>query len=176
MATAAAPDYAEPLIAWRTWSLARSGRAMLLRSVVKPTTWLPGSAVRARCLRPRVLRWRRGHAAPAIGCSCGVYAADLAVAASYLDAARIRLGTVEVQQVLGRVALWGDVVVCEQGYRATYAYPEHLYVAGRDGLGAERRDAWAVASALEPYGVPVTLVDAAETRLRDVLALTAGGV
>lgn len=49
--------------------------------------------------------------------------------------------------IVGQVALWGDVVEHERGYRARYAYPVKLWV-----LGGEK----AIAEALEKaYGVEV---------------------
>jgi hypothetical protein len=64
-------------------------------------------------------------------------------------------------RVIGRVALWGDVVEGSAGWRASHAYPTELFVpsgaAGRSGL---RRRAYVdeIMQALEVYGVPVDLV------------------
>jgi hypothetical protein len=36
-----------------------------------------------------------------------------------------------IHYALGRVSLWGSVIECERGWRASYAYPAALYVATR---------------------------------------------
>lgn len=74
--------------------------------------------------------------APAEGCTCGIYAAnDRAVAERYGQGG---LGT----YVLGRVALWGKVIIYDQGFRAEYAYPQAFYTdASFPGLSS--------------YGVPI---------------------
>ncbi|HET8605796.1 MAG TPA: hypothetical protein VFL66_02080 [Gaiellaceae bacterium] len=167
-----APDYAAPLLGWRTWTLSRKGDRVRLRSVVKPTIWEPGRPCGAECLRPRLLRRFRRHSAPSFGCDCGIYAAELDIAALYLS--DLRLGRPgEVRQVLGRVALWGEVVECERGYRASLAYPIELYVAARAAGGMLRDGAAEVAAALEDYGVPVAVVDADEPSLPALLAAAA---
>lgn len=168
----AAPDYAAPLVGWRTWAVAVEHGRLRLRSVVKPTLWQPRRPFAAECLRPRLLRCLLRHGAPDLRCSCGVYAAELSVAASYFDHPLMR-GADSVRQVIGRVALWGAVVECEQGLRGQWAYPQHLYVAVRDARGRERVDAYAVAAELEEYGVPVTLAEADEGDLVERLVASA---
>jgi hypothetical protein len=170
--TPTAPDYAAPLVGWRTWVVDSDRGRLRLRSVVKPALWQPRQAFEARCLRPRLLRNLRRHGAPDARCSCGVYAADLAVAAAYFDHPMTR-GAASVQQVLGQVAVWGRVVECEQGMRGEWAYPQHLYVAVRDARGRERADAYAVAAGLEEYGVPVTVAEADEGDLLQRLVASA---
>ena len=167
--SAAIPDYAEPLVGWRAWTVGRNGR---LRSVVKRTTWEPRQAVTARCLRPRWLRWGRRHHAPHADCECGVYAGEMDVAASYFRDPFFGGGSETVTRVLGRVALWGEVVECERGYRASHAYPLELYVAGRTARGDERTCALELAARLEVYGVPVFVVDADERALLQKLTRT----
>ena len=56
----------------------------------------------------------------------------------------------------GRVLLWGTVVECRQGWRASHAYPERIYVhsGAHDSLLDGEQLAWA----LTAYGVPVELV------------------
>jgi hypothetical protein len=49
-------------------------------------------------------------------------------------------------RVAGRVRLWGTVVECERGWRASHAYPSRLLVALDDGRS--RLDAGSLA--LEP--------------------------
>jgi hypothetical protein len=63
--------------------------------------------------------------------------------------------------VIGRVALWGDVVEGPAGWRASHAYPTELFVpsaaAGRSGL-RHRAYVDEIIQALEAYEVPVDLV------------------
>ncbi len=62
--------------------------------------------------------------------------------------------------VIGEVALWGRVVECTGGWRASLAYPKRLYVAV---MGDRRaRSAPRVAKHLERYGVPVGVIDGSE--------------
>jgi hypothetical protein len=155
--TAVAPDYAEPFEAWRVWRVVGHGTQLTLASIVKRTLWPPCEPLAAECLRPtRLLDWlrrRQPHPAPAPSCECGIYAGTLDVVRRYLTDtlpdARAR--------VIGRVALWGTVVECEWGYRASYAYPLALWVPvpgrGRTWSGAE-----SVAAGLERYRVPVRLL------------------
>jgi hypothetical protein len=74
----------------------------------------------------------------------------------------------EVARAMGRVALWGDVVECERGWRASHAYPLDLYVCA---------PAWPTTAVdklvdeLERYAVPIRRVRSndAEALLRAVL-------
>jgi hypothetical protein len=153
-----APDYAEPIVAWRVWRVLGRREDLRLRSVVYGTLWPVGEPMRARCLRHRrsLLPWRRPqeHVAPEEACTCGVYAADLDGLRPYLDGFEPRLRP--VQRVLGRVSLWGEVLECERGWRATLGYPQRLYVPTSD---AREEDAREVAQALGHYGVPVELLE-----------------
>jgi hypothetical protein len=67
-------------------------------------------------------------------------------------------------RVIGRVALWGDVVESESGWRASVGYPSQLFVPipMENARRSLRRRAVVdeVAVALELYGVPVELVAA----------------
>lgn len=158
--SAQAPDYAEPIAAWRVWRVLGRRDDIRLRSVVYGTLWPVGEPMLARCLRHRrsLLPWRRPHehVAPEENCTCGVYAADLEGLRPYLDGFEPRLRP--VQRVLGRVSLWGDVLECERGWRATLGYPQQLYVPTVD---ARDGDARAVALGLGEYGVPVELLECA---------------
>ncbi|HZD87938.1 MAG TPA: hypothetical protein VE088_08030 [Gaiellaceae bacterium] len=152
-----APDYAEAFEAWRVWRVVRHDGDLALASVVKRTVWPAGEPLAAECLKALPLfdwlRRRQPHVAPEPRCECGIYAAGLDCVRSYLtDAlpdARAR--------VIGRVALWGSVVECERGFRASYAYPLALYVPlprrGRSRAAIEE-----VAEALTRYDVPVEVL------------------
>lgn len=94
---------------------------------------------------------------PAEMCSCGVYAARyLNTAFHYAPNgmyATDRLNLYASPQnmgrlgALGRVALWGKVVIHETGWRGEFAYPQALYVADES-----------LKTALAEYGVPVLSV------------------
>ena len=156
----AAPDYIDPLVAWRAWLVVDDEDGARLRSVVFPALWPPGRDLAAECKqRPRqVLRpWRRseGHRAPSSACDCGIYGASrTASAAEYVG--RTPLGGRAAQTVIGyaigRVRLWGSVVEHKLGWRASHAYPGDLYVPA--GPGAEH-----IALGLAAYGVPVEILD-----------------
>ena len=127
-AFAAAPDFAEPLEAWRVWRVVERDDGLALASIVKHTIWPAGEPLHAECLRCRQIPkwlWRRpSHEAPTAPCECGIYAASLEHALVYL-----RDGFPDaLLRVIGRVALWGTVVECERGYRASHAYPLSLHV------------------------------------------------
>ena len=172
MATAAydaAPDFAQALSGWRVWLVARHAGGARLVSVVYHALWEPQRALEAECMhrRPSLLRpWRPGsvrHEAPGDGCRCGIYAAtEVAGATDYLEAVwgEDPLRWPVVHRVIGRVALWGNVVEYERGWRAEHAYPERLWVPARDRRGFPIDRAPAVAAALGDYGVPVELLDA----------------
>jgi hypothetical protein len=123
-----APDYAGPLIGWRVWLVVERDGGLRLASVVHDELWPAKGALVARCrrdenrfLEPSELA---AHAAPHEDCSCGIHAArDPDDVRSYL---RGRDEPRTVCRVLGTVLLWGSVVECEHGWRASYAYPHHL--------------------------------------------------
>lgn len=71
--------------------------------------------------------------------------------------------------VIGQVSLWGSVVECERGWRASHAYPACLYVPlGQHGrlsvLSGRAADAERLALSLRAYRVPVELVACASVR------------
>jgi hypothetical protein len=162
--TSSAPDYIEPVVGWRAWLVSEVEGMPRLDGVVFHRPWEPGRPLVAECLqfRGRPLRpWRRrapDHGAPGLECRCGIYAATEAGQA--LRYARpgwlpepVRRRT--LLRVFGRVSLWGRVVECEQGWRASHAYPQRLLVPARGAASEE------IAGALEVYGVPVELVHVA---------------
>ena len=153
------PDYAEALVGWRVWVVVSDplGRPRL-RSVVQKTPWPVGRALEAECYQRRVLaRLLRRPAhdrVPESDCQCGIYATDLLELEPLLAEAPWETGA----RVLGEVSLWGDVVECERGRRASHAYPARLYVPERDGKRPRLTQA-EIAAGLADYGVPVELVD-----------------
>jgi hypothetical protein len=159
----AAPDYIEPIVGWRTWLVVQEREGFRLRSVVYDALWSPRHELVARCLhRALSFPWRKRaeHVTPARGCGCGIYAAsEPEEAASYLEghAAADALG---IHRVIGTVSLWGRVVECTRGWRASRAYPKTIYVPATRApywLRAERAEE--IALALTDYDVPVQLLE-----------------
>jgi hypothetical protein len=77
----------------------------------------------------------------------------------------------ELGRALGEVSLWGRVIECERGFRASLAYPRRLYLPA-DGLHRRRGR---LVDDLEAYGVPVEplsvgWIDATEELQRRVAA------
>jgi hypothetical protein len=110
-----------------------------------------------RLLRP----WqRRPHRAPHERCECGIYGVGaLARAADYLRFLQPPPPEV-IQYAVGRVSLWGVVVECERGWRASCAYPAALYVPTRALVRRPRLTPRDLAEGLACYRVPVKLADA----------------
>ena len=158
-----APDYIEPIVGWRSWLVVREEGCFRLRSVLFDALWLPRKELVARCLHRGIsFRWRKRaeHAPPGSDCRCGIYAAsEPEEAACYLDG-RGWADALSVHRVIGTVSLWGRVVECRRGWRASHAYPKTIYVPSTRApfwLSAE----WAadVALALTDYDVRVELLD-----------------
>ena len=163
-----APDYLEPTVGWRAWLVVEAGDSIRLSSVIYPTLWPPRREVLARCRHRRLflLRfWRRpprDHGAPEESCRCGIYGArDSEHAATYLRDTVVHAEPVRwpvLHRVVGRVLLWGSVVECEQGWRASHAYPERVFVPASDEEGGLSSHATEIARELATYGVPVELL------------------
>ena len=163
-AVSLAPDYAGPLIGWRTWAAVEEGGGLMLRSTVYKSRWPPGQRLGAAC----AYRARFGvvgrvvpieaHEAPGEGCTCGIYAArSPELALRYLG--RIGLIRGDKAALIGQVALWGRVIEYEHGWRGALAYPRRLYLlAARPSRRG--RDAHELALALAGYAVPVEVVEA----------------
>ncbi|MEJ2866510.1 hypothetical protein WCD74_01950 [Actinomycetospora sp. OC33-EN08] len=131
--TAAVPDVPAAVLGWRTWRVGR--RAQQRHALFSPLTgtpWPAGRPMVAQCASPR-------HTPPGTSCPCGLYAVD--------DTATLGWSPSD-HEVLGVVALWGDVVEGERGWRASHAYPRFL-VTG-PGVSEEQR-----AVIARRYGVPV---------------------
>lgn len=168
------PDYAEPIVGWRLWHVAERGGALRLRSPLYRTPWLPRTELVAVCRRgleaglslypPK----RSRHPSPDPVCRCGVYGSRTVTdAAAYLTKLFKSPDDV-LHRVIGTVSLWGTVVECDRGWRASHAYPRQIYVpvpSKRSRLftvGGLRRPALPpaeIADALAEYGVTVELVE-----------------
>lgn len=91
-------------------------------------------------------RWV-GHENPHPECSCGIYATT-----------DHKHPDLDRSDVWGEVYLWGEVLVCETGYRAEFAYPKRLFVPS-----LESRLARKMGDALRAeYGVPVEVWEGGE--------------
>lgn len=164
-----APDYIEPIIAWRAWLIVAEEEEIRLSSVVYRTAWPPRAELEADCRRrvfsfPRI--WRRepsGHSAPLRTCRCGIYGTrDIDRAASYLANALWQdepLRWPLLHRAIGRVALWGTIAECSDGWRASRAYPQRIYVPSRGQSDDAVTRPQELADALSSYGVPVELID-----------------
>ncbi|HVE46826.1 MAG TPA: hypothetical protein VNA57_08785 [Acidimicrobiales bacterium] len=140
---AATRTAADPVVGWRYWHLDLE-RVVLGSVTQRGFTWKPRQPIKARCVSS-------GHAAPAPGCACGIYAgADMSGLREHglcLPAGGL---------VVGEVALWGLVLTEEDGHRGELGYPRRLSVV------EETVEAAALPTALEAlaagYGVPVDSV------------------
>jgi hypothetical protein len=146
-----APDYAEPLCAWRLWEVEDLDAAPRLRSLYRDSFWPVGAPLEARCEAQRLRLSRRPrHAAPRETCTCGIYGAPFELIRRKLAIDRgLPIGCLFA---LGTVSLWGDVLECERGWRAAFAYPSRIFVPVGFPGAAER------AVGLRDYGVPVELL------------------
>jgi len=159
------PDYIEPVEAWRVWRVCIYDSRIVLQSLNADTVWEPTVALSATCAarqRSRRRPWRieaPGHESPEIECTCGIYGVrSAAVARWYLER---RALFYNADRVVGRVALWGDVVESESGWRAERAYPLELFVPAAATLrGGLRRcaDVDEIVLALAAYRVPVEIL------------------
>jgi hypothetical protein len=161
-----APDYCEPIVGWRTWRAVQRQGEVHLMSLFHRVCW-PALEPLAGTCRSRQWTWlrkRTSHASPDASCQCGIYASTLEVAATYVaepDPSRWHVAT--EQTVIGEVALWGDVVECTNGWRASFAYPRRLFVPA----DARSWDSACLTRQLGRYGVPVEVIEA--TRCDDVV-------
>ena len=136
-------ERAEPIRAYRAWRHRPPAQSARLESFGGQTTWTPKRWMRAEC---KVMRAMGTHAAPASGCSCGIYATkDLALVAG------LRLLAVvgnETSVMIGIVELADTIIEHDFGYRAEYARVAALLPRPGQESAAE----WIAAV----YGVPVS--------------------
>ena len=172
--TGTAPDYIEPVVGWRLWHLAERDGALRLVSPLYRTAWLPRRELVAACRRGMEsglsLYWpgRRRHAPPDPRCGCGIYAGRTPAEATAYMTRFFKQRDDVLHRVIGTVSLWGVVVECERGWRASRAYPRNIYVPVTRrrrlsfvGLKPPALPAEEIAFALADYGVPIELVDCA---------------
>ncbi len=150
----------EPLVGWRCWHvLPHEG---LLRPIFKRgLVWKPRQVLEALCPE-------EPHEVPAVGCRCGIWTVCHPLLLDEIGwTAAPPPGTARLPGILvvGEVSLWGNILQHERGWRASCAYPRHLYVFTDDPMIAE--------TLRERYGVPVEWGADAE-RLRRLLPTQAG--
>jgi hypothetical protein len=143
-------------IGWRFWGVRRAGDAYRLHSPFRENVWPVGEPLDAECRGADVALGPRGrrHDAPGANCRCGVYGGSYRGLRTFLSGTFIPPAE---PVVIGRVALWGAVIEEPASRRAAHAYPERLLVP------TVLRDAPRIARDLEDYGVPVIVLDIAET-------------
>jgi hypothetical protein len=88
-----------------------------LRSVAKPSKWLPYRRFEAKC---------EAQQCAGVSCTCGIYAFSRMelVTKEYRGEGKSR------KYVYGEVSLWGRVLECKDGYRAQFAYPKAFVNSG----------------------------------------------
>jgi len=164
------PDYFEAFTGWRTWYLDNDE----LYSVVYRVRWPRRQPLVAECRKgsmQTVAPTTVFHDAPLRGCQCGIYAAATVPA---VGGYMVSHGPTGVPRAIGRVKLWGRIIVGTTGYRATRAYPEELWVLRNGVYSSAAYSAWApgrpghwhteraeeLAEKLEErYGVPVGVIE-----------------
>lgn len=170
------PDGVEPIVAWRSWQIARESEGngidvpkvkFRLASLMSLTLWPPMQAMTARCLArefhigpggfnvfptppnaPLMPDLPIHQHVPEEKCTCGIYALTPDYPIPVI--AGLTRGF-----VLGEVLLWGKILEGEKGYRAEYAYPKSLKVALG---GLSPAEAAQTMSDLEAYGVPLEVL------------------
>jgi hypothetical protein len=89
------------------------------------------------------------HSSPAEGCTCGVYAARNKEHLQWI-------GYLADADIYGEVALWGEVVPHELGYRAQYAYPKN-FILKIHRIPFRQNHCETFLMGLTAYGIPVSL-------------------
>ena len=151
------PDYFEPTIGWRAWLVVETKDGLRLQSVLYPTLWSPRREEVAVC-RPGddATGALAPHEAPHPDCRCGIYASKAPELATPYVHTHGGGSSGSLLRIVGKVSLWGTVIEGAQGYRASRAYPERLYIPV-DRIQGNRRVAPAVIAfeLMSAYGVEV---------------------
>lgn len=157
-----APDLCSPIEGWRAWHVVEGSDGLRLHSTARREVWPPRRRLVATCrARSPLLPWRKrpAHEPPEETCSCGVHALrDLATALWALDV--YGRPWKPLHRVIGRVAMWGEVIECSRGWRAGVAYPLEIIVPTRRLHGPHVPDVVRVAEELEAaYGTALHVID-----------------
>ena len=159
------PDFCEPIVAWRTWSVHQNPPGfdwvdMPLRLMsAHQTIWQPYQQLEARHHFSVAARMyvpdekldtnelQICHSAPCDAWNpgthygCGIYG----VKTAELLCQHLRDIWPTETTVIGQVYLWGHIVEHEHGYRAQYAYPKCIVYTGKPENGL---------LLAEQYGIP----------------------
>lgn len=153
-----APDVPGVCVGWRSWRVLEQPDGHRLASATLDEVWPARVEMVARCRY-----WGEYHATPSVGCGCGLYAVrDVTAASNYVDGGR----------VMGCVALWGDVVEGERGWRAARGYPLMLFCP--PSVRADVRRRLADAYGVPAYGLPVELAELTTLEDRRIRELADG--
>lgn len=118
------PDYFEPLLAYRVWSVA--GDRLLSRG---NTAWTPYEALEGRHVDGGLGAFDSPNACHGTPCDghipnyapkCGIYGFKRP------DDLRSQVDATYGDEIVGAVWLWGRIAEHERGYRAQFAYPAHF--------------------------------------------------
>ena len=124
--------------------------------------WPAQAELTASCNRLLTrLRRKVDHDIATVRCECGIHASnDVKTAANYLDLYSDVTQPHVRYRVVGLVSLWGSVVEGEQGWRASHAYPQRLFLPSTDRLGRPA-NVDAIRDRLSDYGIPIEIVEPA---------------
>jgi hypothetical protein len=134
----------EPIVGYRDFSLIQGLYGLALKSR-NNAIWPPRTKMYALCNGNPFI----GHDAPDLDCACGIYAYDSP------DNPSLRADS---SALWGEVMLWGDVLVCDSGYRAQYAYPSYLFLRTSPHNKASKTLELVRDELEDTYGVPVMIV------------------
>ena len=108
------PDYTHYLTGYRAWRVLGSKR---LWSLGQSFSWPAMKPFEASCCEVK------DHECPNLICGCGIWAfREIEVLVDALE------DYDEEKTIIGTVALWGNVVETEKGWRAQFAYPLELWL------------------------------------------------
>lgn len=142
----------EPILGWRLWHVRlHEGHYRLESFTWHHVSWPAGRRFEASCAL-------HGHEAPVSGHECGIYAFRTRELVEELlrryTGVRQRYGPLPAEPppprlgrplALGRVSLWGRILVRERGFKAQYAYPYDLcLIDGDDAIASGLRQRYAV--------------------------------
>lgn len=128
------------VIGWRYWRVISGWPYMLLASPIHGEIgWTPRVRKSATCEL-------HDHSAPSFDCTCGIYATKDMDSETLAEEAIFKPAI-----AYGRVSLWGRIVEHKHGYRAQFAYPLDLVLAGDDTALVDRLTT--------AYGIDVQLAD-----------------
>lgn len=141
----------EPIVAWRAFGVkvveTLTGEPEYQLLSLNQVSWPARKPLEALC-HGNLLA---DHDPPKVACTCGIYAWNREARANAYQSGNV---------IYGEVYLWGDVLICDYGYRAEIAYPKRLFIRAT----AETRNTKKVrAGLIKSYGIPVDYEPGTET-------------